>query len=151
MSANWGELSAEVGLRDLGGSGGSKSNKDRPVDAGSWPESMPMRFVAETSMTLPGMGEAGPGCGEWYPQEFCDECGEPRFGESRCEQRGCPACGNTVWRRRRSEKVATRLGAARHVAEESLEKRAVHAVVSPPEGEIQTLVDVQRASGMRTD
>ena len=68
MSANWGELSAEVGLRDLGGSAGSKSNKDRPVDAGSWPESMPMRFVAETSMTLPGMGEAGPGCGEWYPQ-----------------------------------------------------------------------------------
>ena len=144
MSAKWGELSADAGLRDLGSSAGSKSNEDRPADAGAWPESMPMRFVAETSMTLPGMGEAGPGCGQWYPQEFCDECGEPRFGESRCEQRGCPDCGNTVWRRRRSEKVATRLGAARHVADEPIEKRAVHAVVSPPEGEIQTLVDVQR-------
>ena len=63
MSAKWGELSADAGLRDLGGSAGSKSNEDRPADAGAWPESMPMRFVAETSMTLPGMGEAGPVAG----------------------------------------------------------------------------------------
>lgn len=112
------------------------------VPSGAWPEEMDdIRFVADSAMTLPGKSRPGENCGEWYPQEFCDECGEPRFGESRCHNRGCPNCW-FMWSRRRAEKIARRLGAARYVAEEGLDKRAVHGVISPPEGEIRTLKDV---------
>jgi len=109
--------------------------------AGAWPEEIDISFYADSSMTLPGKGEPGDGCGEWYPSQFCDECGEPHFGLSRCEQRSCPHCWG-AWSRRRAEKITRRLAAARYAAEDGLDKRAVHAVVSPPEGEIRTLSDV---------
>lgn len=110
--------------------------------AGAWPEDMDISFYADSSMTLPGKGEKGDGCGEWYPREFCDECGEPHFGMSVCQKRSCPDCWRS-WSRRRAEKITRRLAAARHDGEEWSEKRAIHAMVSPPEGEIQSLRDVQ--------
>lgn len=116
------------------------------ADDGAWSEDLDVSFFADASMTLPGKSEPGAGCGEWYPREFCDECGEPHFGESRCQNRGCPNCWRS-WARNRAEKITRRLGAARHVAEAGVSKRAVHAVVSPPEGEIRSLSDVQ--SGFR--
>jgi hypothetical protein len=82
----------------------------------------------------------------WGPQDFCDECADIGFGPSRCEQRGCPNCW-WKWSGNRTEKGVVRLAAARHAAEEGLEKRAVHTVASPPEGEIRTLTDIQ--SGFR--
>ena len=111
------------------------------TDAGRWPEDMETRFYAEGSMAIPGQGDRGENCGEWYPMEFCDSCGEPHLGVSRCEQRTCPRCW-AAWTRRRSEKITRRLGAARYAADEGVSKRAVHAVVSPPEGEVRTLADV---------
>lgn len=119
------------------------SAPDAGPEPGRWQEELDLSFFASTSMTLPGMGEPGAGCGEWYPREFCNECGEPHFGVSRCEQRGCPSCWGP-WARRRSEKITRRLGAARYAAEGGLSKRAVHAVVSPPEGSMRTLSDVQQ-------
>lgn len=116
--------------------------------SGAWPEEMGgLQFVADPAMTIPGKGRPGENCGDWYPQEFCDECGELRFGESRCRTRGCPNCW-MGWSRKRAEKIARRLGAARYAAEEGLDKRAIHATVSPPEGEIRTLQDVSK--GFRT-
>jgi hypothetical protein len=112
-------------------------------EAGAWPEDVDIRFYADTSMTLPGKGTKGSGCGEWYPKEFCDNCGEPQLGQSVCQQRGCPSCWRS-WSRRRAEKITRRLGGARHAAPEGLEKRAVHVVMSPPEGEIRSLTDVSR-------
>jgi len=111
------------------------------TEAGAWSESLDLSFYADSSMTLPGKSGRGEGCGEWYPREFCDECGEPRLGKSVCQQRGCPECWRS-WTRNRAEGVTKRLGAARYVAEDGLQSRAVHAVMSPPEGEIQTLTDV---------
>lgn len=112
-------------------------------EPGAWQEELDLSFFADSSMTLPGSGNPGDGCGEWYPKEFCDECGTFYYGKSRCEQRGCPSCWGP-WARRRSEKITRRLGAARYAAEAGVSKRAVHAVVSPPEGSIQSLTDVSQ-------
>ena len=144
-------MSAETPLVDardpaLFDAGGDPAGPADPelADLGAWPEAMDdISFYAESSMTLPGMGEPGESCGEWYPSEFCDECGEPHFGRSRCEQRTCPDCWSP-WARRRAEKITRRLGAARYAADSGVRKRAVHAVVSPPPGEVRTLADVQQ-------
>lgn len=143
MSADWGGLMPDPAFRDLEAGPSPIARSDRSDDAGAWPEEIDVRFVADGSMSVPGKGKPGKNCGEWYPTEFCDECGEPHFGASRCEQRTCPDCWAS-WSRRRAEKITRRLGSARYAAEMALEKRALHTVVSPPAGEIRTLTDVQR-------
>jgi hypothetical protein len=144
MSTEWGGLTADRAFRAASG----PSDETAPAveadqAAGAWPEEMDMRFYAESSVTLPGMSEPGANCGVWGPQDFCDECGEVGFGPSQCEQRGCPNCW-WKWSGNRAENMTVRLGAARHAAEEAQDKRAVHTVASPPEGEIRTLTDVQQ-------
>jgi len=143
MSADWGPLMGDPAFRDIKAGPSPAPDRERDTEAGAWPEEMDIGYYADSSMTLPGMGEPGKRCGEWFPHEFCDECGEPQLGVSRCEQRQCPHC-SVAWSRRRAEKITVRLGAARHVAEKPLEKRAVHAVMSPPEGSVRTLTDVSQ-------
>lgn len=148
MSVKWGGLSVDSAFRFDEGcddQGGTAIVEDERGARGAWPSEMDdIEFYAESAMTLPGMGNVGERCGEWYPSEFCDACGEPHFGVSRCNRRECPNCGNTSWRRRRAEKITRRLGAARHAAIGGLSKRAVHAVMSPPPGKIRTLTDVSQ-------
>lgn len=140
---SWGSIGFDrLSPRDSGTDSTSRV-QERADDAGAWSEDLDINFVADTSMTIPGQSDRPDSCGVWYPQEFCDECGEPRLGVSHCQRRVCPAC-DTLWRRGRSEKITTRLGAAREAADSGLDKRAIHAVISPPEGEIDTLVAVQR-------
>ncbi len=99
--------------------------------------------LADSAMTIPGKGESGDRCGEYVPIEFCEVCGEPHFGEHRCGRRTCPDCW-IDWRNKRAVNITKRLGAARYAAESGLEKRAIHAVLSPPDGEIETLEDVKQ-------
>lgn len=143
MSADWGGLMGDPAFRDVEAGPSKPPAHDRDTDAGAWPEQMDVGFYASSSMTIPGKGEPGQRCGEWFPHEFCDECGEPHLGVSHCEQRQCPNC-SAAWSRRRAEKITTRLGAARYAADEGLDKRAVHAVVSAPEGSIRSLTDVSQ-------
>lgn len=142
MSTEFGSLRADPALRESDAGPDDGPAVEREPEAGAWPEEMEMRFYAESSVTLPGMGSPGENCGVWGPQEFCDECGEPSFGPSQCEQRGCPNCW-WKWSGNRAENMTVRLGAARHAADDAQGKRAVHTVASPPEGEIRTLTDVQ--------
>lgn len=107
-----------------------------------WPEDLDIRIYADSSMTLPGMGESGDGCGEYYPAEFCNECGELHFSQKRCYQRKCPNDW-TGWVKRRSVSATHRLGCAREMADEGLEMRAVHAMVSAKEGSVRSLQDVR--------
>lgn len=67
-----------------------------------------------SSYTLPGKGDQPKSCGQWYPGEFCNHCGEPRFTASRCMNRSCPECWS-LWSRDRAEAITLRLAAARHV------------------------------------
>jgi hypothetical protein len=143
MSTEFGSLRADPAFRESEGESSPSTAVEPDETAGAWPEDMETRFYAETSVTLPGMSDPGANCGKWGPQEFCDECGEPSFGPSQCEQRGCPNCW-WKWSGNRAENIAVRLSAARYAAEEGIDKRAVHTVASPPEGEIRTLTDVQQ-------
>jgi hypothetical protein len=143
MSADWGGVSPDRYYRDVDAGPASPSELEPDLEAGAWPEDMNERYLAESSMSLPGKGSPGKNCQEWFPKEFCDECGEPHLGVSRCEQRTCPNCWG-AWTRRRAEKIARRLGAARYAQPDGIERRAIHAVVSAPEGEIRTLNDVKQ-------
>lgn len=142
MSADWGGLSADR-LHNAGDTSSTTSAVEADPEAGAWPEDMETRFYAEGSMAIPGKGDPGANCGEWFPKEFCDECGEPHLGVSRCEQRTCPNCSG-AWTRRRAEKITRRLAAARYAQPDGIERRAIHAVTSAPEGEIQSLRDVKQ-------
>jgi len=143
MSTEWNGLMADPAFRDSDAGPSAAPKRDRDPDAGAWPEEVDTRFYASSSMAIPGKGDPGKNCGDWFPHEFCDECGEPHLGVSRCEQRTCPNCWG-AWTRRRAEKITRRLGAARYAADEGMKKRAVHAVMSPPEGTVRTLTDVQQ-------
>lgn len=94
----------------------------------------------EQDWTLPGMENRPNSCGRYYPEQFCSTCGEPHFGVSCCQNRGCPECWWS-WTATRSTAICRRLGAARFAADDDLDKRAVHAFVSPPDGEINSKRD----------
>lgn len=111
--------------------------------AGAWPEEMEVSFYADSAMTIPGMGERGANCGEYYPAEFCEVCGSVHAGVSRCQQRGCPDCWDT-WTGNRTEAIVRRLTALRWTREAGVGRREVHAMASPPPGEITSLEDVKR-------
>jgi len=93
-------------------------------------------IYGEQSWSIPGMGEQPASCGRWYHDRFCEN-GHLILNKSSCELRDCPECW-WKWNRQRSGKIMRRLGAARLAAEENADKRAVHAVVSPPPGSITT-------------
>lgn len=141
MTESWGDLVADWGVYDTGPQLDEPTTTEPDAHGSAWPEDLDIEYVAAGSMTLPGRGEKSESCGSWYPQEFCEECGEPHFGQSRCENRGCPDCWR-AWSRRRAESITTRLGAGRYAASDDMDKRAVHTVASPPVGEIRTLMDV---------
>lgn len=83
---------------------------------------------------LPGYGESGSECGEWYPASVCDECGHLDLGQHRCGRRSCSECW-TKWAKEAAVRAAVRVQSFRHVHEF---KQAAHAVVSPPDGEIRS-------------
>lgn len=122
-------------------------SESEPVGAGegpgAWSEDLDVPIYADSSLTIPGMGDPGKNCGEAIPIEFCEECGEPHFATVSCDQRQCPDCWNS-WRSDRAEGIVRRLAAARRVAGDGLERRVVHGVVSPPEGEVRTLTEFDR-------
>lgn len=144
MSASWGGLSADspnrVPLREESRSASESARRAAERrEAGAWTEDLETSIYGEQDWTIPGMGERPESCGRWYPDGFCDD-GHYQLGRSRCNNRSCPDCW-PLYTRKRSEKVARRLGAARHAAEAAPDKRAVHVTVSPPEGEIQSKQD----------
>jgi hypothetical protein len=109
--------------------------------AGRWQEELEYSVYADSSMTLPGRGDVGEKCGEYYPSEFCDECGEPHFGMNHCEQRVCPNCAS-IWTADRARGITERLAAAREAEPAGVDKRAVHATMSPPAGAITSIREV---------
>lgn len=89
---------------------------------------------------LPGQGEASGRCGEMGPVGFCDSAGHIEFGAHRCQRRECPDCWSSQWAGPRTVNVASRLAAARTVAGSAAGKRAIHAVVSPPPGDVPNTI-----------
>lgn len=144
MSADWGTLVADPAWRDIDAGPAAPRAPEFEPDAGQWPEEVDVEYLVDSARTIPGMGAQPRNCGIWAPREFCSECGEPVFGESRCATRGCPNCWH-LWSRNRTESETIRLSAARHAADAGLDKRAVHAVVSPPEESVRTESELKAA------
>lgn len=133
-------------------SSGDEQRRDRArdPDAGAWPEEMEsVRFIADTSLTIPGQSEPPGECGTWGPREFCNCCGEVVIGPKRCQRRICEHCWMT-WRGNRAAAITRRLAGARQDAE-GAEKRLSHVVVSPEPGEVRTLVDWEQAKSQAYD
>jgi len=95
-------------------------------DLGNW---------GQQEWELPGLGEKGPRCGEYYPESVCNSCGEPQFATHQCGRRGCPDCWGT-WAKEASVRATVRLQAFRYTLPDNYERQAAHAVVSVPEGEV---------------
>ncbi|WP_254271662.1 transposase zinc-binding domain-containing protein [Haloarcula marina] len=108
---------------------------------GRWQEEIEYSVYAESSMTLPGQGEKGPNCGVWKPAEFCDNCAEIAYAPNRCGRRSCPDCRGE-WTKERAVGITKRISAARHTEQPGIDRRTIHAVMSPPEGKIRTLQQV---------
>lgn len=100
-------------------------------EPGEW--SGDVRTYGEGRFILSGTGSPGDDCGEWYPEEFCDEAGHVHLGMHQCGNRECPRCSSR-WTREQSGAITRRLAAARHAAEKPADKRLVHCVASPPQG-----------------
>lgn len=144
MSVHQSSFAGNAYAVDRERSGGSGGRIERDESAGAWSQDLETSIYGEQEWTLPGMGDRPDSCGTWYPKQFCEECGEPHLGVSRCERRLCPDCWRR-WTGKRTVNIVSRLGAARHAAEGAPGKRAVHAVASPPEGSVTAIEDVYAA------
>lgn len=86
---------------------------------------------------LPGFGDLGDDCGQWVPTAVCDSCGHVDMTQQSCDRWLCPDC----WARaanRAATNAATRLQSFRYVQPDNHKRQWAHAVVSPPDGEIET-------------
>lgn len=110
----------------------ARGDRDGP---GEWTEGLKPYGV--TAWQLPGQGDRGAGCGEWYPEAVCETCGEPRFASRVCGARSCPDCWG-VWAKESGVRATVRVQAYRYTQPNDWHRQAAHAIISPPEGEVRT-------------
>jgi hypothetical protein len=143
----WGDIRPDGTL----GSGGFDAEQQaapegRESGEGAWSEKLDTYAYGEGELLLPGKGDSHPECGSVRAKGFCDgaardDGGETHvvYGKHLCGRRECPRCWSSEWAGPRTVSVVQRLGAARYAAEEPQNKRAVHAVFSPPEGDVESV------------
>ena len=88
-----------------------------------------------TDWRLPGQGEPGPRCGEWYPSAVCETCGKPDLTTHTCGRRCCPECWG-VWANESAVRAAHRIQSFRYTQPDDWHRQVAHAMVSAPEGEV---------------
>ena len=108
---------------------------------GEWDDSL--EPFGTTVWELPGRGDRGAGCGVWYPDAVCETCGEPRFKSRVCGARSCPDCWG-VWAQQAAVRATQRIQAFRHTQPPDWHRQGAHAVISPPEGDVQSEGDYWR-------
>jgi Zn-finger nucleic acid-binding protein len=88
------------------------------------------------SWEIPGFGDRGPRCGEWYPDAVCSECGEVSFTTHTCGRRVCPDCWG-VWAKEAAVRATKRVQAFRYTQPDNHRRQVAHAYVSPPPEEVR--------------
>lgn len=123
--------------RDLSArsSGAASSAEPRDPSAGAWGEGLEPWGMAD--WRLPGQGEPGPRCGEWYANAVCDTCGGLDLGTHTCGRRSCPDCWG-VWAKEAAVRGAHRVQSFRYTQPDDWHRQAAHGYVSPAEGEVRT-------------
>jgi hypothetical protein len=113
----------------------------RPVERaersspGSWDEDLG-RYGSD-DWELPGQGERGPRCGEWYPEAVCTEHGHLELGTHSCGRRCCPDCWS-IWANEASVRPTKRIQAFRHTLPDDYHRQGAHATVNPKQGDVMT-------------
>jgi len=102
---------------------------------GEWSEGL--EPFGQATWVLPGQGERGSGCGEWYPEAVCETCGETRFKARVCGARSCPDCWG-VWAKEAGVRASLRVQAFRYTQPDDWHRQVAHAYVSPTEGSVRT-------------
>jgi len=134
-----GGISVDEGYRTaIAGTGSSRNTspaEQRAAQAspGAWDEDLGKWGAKEWN--LPGQGESGHRCGEWYPAAVCDECAEVDMVTHSCGNRSCPNCWG-VWAQKAGIRATVRIQAFRYTEPDNYKRQTAHAVVSPPEGEV---------------
>lgn len=105
----------------------------------------------EVPALIPGTGEGTEKCGDSVPQEFCDEAEHIGFGRHLCGRKECPRCWSSQWSEPRTTSVAARLQAARWLHEDGIDRRVIHASVSAPGGEIESVAAMFEMRSKVTD
>lgn len=139
MSGEFGSLSVDRRspemLRQSDPSPSTVAARGDRAGPGEWSEGL--KPFGVTAWELPGQGDRGAGCGEWYPDAVCETCGEPRFASRVCGARSCPDCWG-VWAKDGAVRATVRLQAFRYTQPPDWNRQVAHAIVSPPEGEVRT-------------
>jgi hypothetical protein len=114
---------------------GHKTTESESGTTGEWSEDLG-RYGNAQRWELPGEGDHGAGCGEFYPAAVCETCGEPTFAARNCGRRTCPDCWGG-WAQKAAVRATRRVQAFRHT-QSGVWQQAAHGVVSPEEGEVMT-------------
>lgn len=131
VDEGWGGIVPHRTLLDADGSDGDEVASPESLELDADQEELEYEAYADSAMTIPAKGEADPDCQTWGMFKFCDECGELQPSLSRCERRECPHCGHAVWEPERTTGVVQRLAKGRYAEPDGLDRRVVHASVSP--------------------
>lgn len=145
-SESWGGLVSSLPSDPLLSSTSSRSAEEID-EARAAHQDVATDWMAASKYTIPGMSARPDSCGNWYPREVCDTCGEPIFRESHCGLRRCPECWWT-WVQETAIAIVTRIQAYRWVQEDGLDRRLIHGMFSPEQDDGWT---VSRADRMRRE
>lgn len=118
--------SKEAGPSDVARRAERSSPAGYTEDLGRW---------GDDPWKLPGFGDSGAKCGEWYPASVCDGCGHLDLGTHSCGRRSCPDCWG-IWARDGGVRATTRIQSFRHTLPDDYRRQVAHAAVSPPEGDV---------------
>jgi hypothetical protein len=134
MSGDFGALSVDRLPRSSSDDGATEIEaRAEQAAPGEWDENLKAWGVTEWQ--LPGQGESGPRCGEWYAEAVCESCGHLGAGTHVCGRRSCPDCWG-VWAKESAIRASHRVQSFRHTQPDDWHRQLGHAVVSPEEGEV---------------
>jgi len=133
MSAEWGTLKESLKPAPPASSSSRAEKRAARSSPGAWDEDLGRWGAGDWH--LPGFGESGPRCGEYYPEAACETCGEPNFGTHRCGRRSCPDCWG-IWAQKAAVRATVRVQSFRETQPDNYKRQAGHAVVSSPEGDV---------------
>lgn len=99
---------------------------------------------------LPGGGEPGDSCQIWKPVSVCNQCAHVDLAQEHCDRWECPHCEGGVMARF-SVNAATRIQSFRYTQPKDHRRQWAHAVVSPPDGDIETRRDLFESRSKAAD
>lgn len=125
-----GTVTVDRGHRTAEAGGGSDGSRSRVEQRAAGTEASGLGALTLVEWHLPGFGEEGPRCGEWYAESVCDSCAHLSLGTHDCGRRGCPNCWGG-WAKRAAVARTVRLQARRLDEPPNYKRQSGHFTYSP--------------------